>query len=264
MHSVLRDESCQALRRSYTALSDSKLGHFPSFHYIQSSTKKPAKFSNNHFDRRQFTCQRPLAKMIEKRDAVRATWGDTQRIAARSHAIWSLCAEQSSTKNELPAECIQLQNALGRVPAYLADRLADPALLKIEQKDARDDKTELFVGGTLTWRTSSGDCDTGVKSLHHYLLLGMQNSILCDFTRDSRFIIWPQVQKEERNAGESNYLAILIFAWAYILSARLIEMQQVNGSSLGCDNIRYSQVQARSLCDRLADSSDMLNKQLTA
>ena len=129
--------------------------------------------------------------MIEKADAVRASWKDSERIAARSRAIWSFYAKQSTTENEFSVECIRLRNVFERVSTYLANHFANSTSLKIEQKNVKNNKTELFISGTSTWRTSSKKCDIKIKSLHHYFLLETQNLITCEFAKDSRFINWP-------------------------------------------------------------------------
>lgn len=42
----------------------------------------------------------------------------------------------------------------------------------------------------------------------------------------SRFADWPGIQGEKEGVGEGNYPSILALAWAYILSARWVDMQQ--------------------------------------
>jgi hypothetical protein len=41
----------------------------------------------------------------------------------------------------------------------------------------------------------------------------------------SRFADWPGIQGEPENLARGNYLAILAFSWAYILTACWVEMQ---------------------------------------
>jgi hypothetical protein len=40
---------------------------------------------------------------------------------------------------------------------------------------------------------------------------------------------WPGVQEGDGQATEGNHLAILLLAWAYILSARWVELQSPYG-----------------------------------
>ena len=197
--------------------------------------------------------------MTTEGDAVRATWAIVRDISATSYSIWSSYARQSNPRDRLPPDCVALQNLLGRVPAYLADRLAEPAQLKLEHKHIKENRFELLIGGTSTWRTSESDCDTEVKTLRHYLLLGIQRSTPCEFTADHRFTNWPGVQDSEECAVEGNYLAILAFAWAYILSARWVEMQQSKDfkphHAEKSDCVSYSQAQARWCHDQIFEET---------
>jgi hypothetical protein len=54
----------------------------------------------------------------------------------------------------------------------------------------------------------------------HELLCGVRNSIGCTFAEHSRFTDWLGIQEVDGHTAEENHLAILLLAWAYILSAR--------------------------------------------
>jgi len=203
-----------------------------------------------------------LAGMAEKEDAVRASYKEIQRILATSHNIWSSYAEPSNLKNGFPPECVQLRNILGPIPSYPADRLTDfnSTRLKLKHKRVNDNEYELLTEGTSLWRTSERDCDTGIKTLRHHLLLGVQHSTLCDFAADHRLFKWPGVQNNQESAEGGNYLTVLAFAWAYILSARWIEMQQNEILWSGpekSNGMQYSQEQAGWLRDRGADEASI-------
>lgn len=100
--------------------------------------------------RNQLTLLPHLAGMAEKKDTVRATCKETQRILATSHNIWSSYAEPSNLGDGFPPECVQLRNILGPVPSYLADRLIDfnSTRLKLKHKRVKDNEYELLTEGT--------------------------------------------------------------------------------------------------------------------
>lgn len=167
--------------------------------------------------------------MIEKEDSVRASRFDNQRRLAGSWQTWSSYANEASYQNWLQLGCIQLRNILGRVPPFLAHRAnkkSESLAFKLEHRGFRDRAPDLFISGRSRWRTRDGDCDLRDKVISHQLLLGIQHSTKCDFAKDSRFADWPGLQDEGEGVVEGNHLSILAFAWAYILSASWVEMQQ--------------------------------------
>jgi len=163
--------------------------------------------------------------MVEVEDAVRASEADNHRMLARSYQIWSSYSREANLENGLQSCFVQLQNILGRAPAFFANGLTQHRgfpQLKLEQRGSKD--SELFISGQSTWLIAQGDCDLEDKIIPLQLLLGIQRSTPCYFANDSRFANWPGLQDEGRSAVGGNYLAILAFAWAYIVSARWLEM----------------------------------------
>jgi hypothetical protein len=182
--------------------------------------------------------------MVEVEDAVRASQADIQRMLARSHHIWSSFSKEANPQNGLQPCYIQLRNILGRVPAFLAN--GSPQL-RLEQRGSK--VSELFISGQSTWRTTK-DCGLEDKIIPYQLLLGTQSSTPCYFANDSRFANWPALQGEGGSAVGGNYLAILAFAWAYIVSARWVEMQQSDAATYVSvpknDRIFYLAAEAKS------------------
>jgi hypothetical protein len=199
--------------------------------------------------------------MVEVEDAVRARQADNQRMLARSYQIWSSYSREANFDNRLQPCFVQLRNILGRVPAFLAKGLTQHSgspQLKLEQRGSKD--SELFISGQSTWHTTNGDCDLEDKIIPLQLLLGIQRSTPCYFANDSRFANWPGLQDEGRRVVGGNYLAILAFAWAYIVSARWLEMQQFDVTAhvpvQGNDRIFYLDAEAEWICDRAKKSPD--------
>jgi len=158
--------------------------------------------------------------MNELADAIRASKIDNQRMLARSHKIWSSYSKDTNFQNGLPLYYSQLRNILGRVPAYLANdfiELCGRLQLRLEQRSSKE--LELYISGHSMWRTAKEHCDLKNKIIPYQLLLGIQRSTLCSFASDSRFTNWLGLYSKEI-AMNSNCLAVLAFAWAYILSTR--------------------------------------------
>ncbi|XMA11599.1 hypothetical protein WAI453_004390 [Rhynchosporium graminicola] len=165
-------------------------------------------------------------QMSELEDAVRASQVDNQRMLVRSYKIWSSYSKDTNFHDGLQPYHLQLRNILGRVPAYLASDVIEnrgPLQLRLEQRGVKG--SELYISGHSTWRTTQEFCGLKNKIIPYQLLLGIQRSTPCYFTNDSRFTNWPGLHGEG-NTVSGNFLAILAFAWAYILSARWLEMQQ--------------------------------------
>src|SRR5438045_8413486 len=76
-----------------------------------------------------------------------------------------------------------------------------------------------------TWHTPESGYNLKDNTLHCQLLFNIQR---CTFTDDSIFADWLGIQDEPEILSAGNYRAILAFAWAYILSACWMEMQQVD------------------------------------
>ena len=195
-------------------------------------------------------------------DAVRASQAEIQCMLARSYQIWSTYSNEATVENGLQLCDVQLQNILGRVPAFLANpftQYSGSPHLRLEHRRLNSSSSELLVSGRSTWRIAKGDCDLEDKIIPHQLLLGVQRSTPCYFANDSRFANWPGLQGEQGSAVRGNYLAIVAFAYAYILSALWVEMQQqpddaTHDSVQMKDRIFYLAPQANGMCGCSKDS----------
>ena len=95
-------------------------------------------------------------------------------------------------------------------------------------------------------------CNLPPKTLCHELLCGVNNSVACTFAEHSRSTDWPGVQEGDGQATEGNHLAILLLAWAYILSACWVELRSpygLGGSLPLGSGMQYSDLQAAQLND---------------
>ncbi len=176
-----------------------------------------------------------------------------QQILRRSRSLWSSYAA-TTTELRLPAQCVQLRNLLGKVPAFPTSSLHAHA--KLSALRYHHSRFGLRIGGTSTWRTSLGECSLPPKTLSHELLCGVFNSTGYSFAEHSRFMDWPGVQEGDGQTTEGdgqmtegNHLTILLLAWAYILSARWVELLSPYGleGSFPLGSIHYSDLQAARL-----------------
>jgi hypothetical protein len=193
--------------------------------------------------------------MVEAEDAVRANQAKNQHMLARSYRIWSSYSKEAHLQNELQLYHVQLRNILNRVPAYLANGFSQHSRspqLRLEHKGLNSSNSELFISGRSTWRTANSDCDLENKIIPDQLLLGVQRSTPCYFANDSRFANWPGLQGERGSVIGGNHLAIVAFAYAYILSACWVEMQQSDDATHVSvqkhDGIFYLDAQAKWIC----------------
>ncbi|KAF2803532.1 uncharacterized protein BDZ99DRAFT_399384 [Mytilinidion resinicola] len=130
--------------------------------------------------------------------------------------------------------CFQLQNVLGKTPElrFWHSRGAITDRLTFD-----NDGGQLYSSGSSHWRLcDDGACDLKDKELNHKLIFGTRRATSFLLTDNSRFTDWPN----NRDHTGCNYLAILAFAWAYILSAKWVEMQTpVNAKSGPRSQIQY-------------------------
>lgn len=173
-------------------------------------------------------------------------------MLARSRRIWASYTNEANSAIGLPLECVQLQNILGRVPAFPTQTSivnGNATQLKLEHRISTTYTSKVRISGRSTWHTSTGKCNLSPRVLQHQLLLGTERATSCSFAEDSRFTNWPGVQNNQDEATEGNYLAILAFAWGYILSAKWMEMQQSNSPDpQSADHMYYLPIQAKWAC----------------
>ncbi len=161
-------------------------------------------------------------------DHVRPTTAEAKRILTNSYEIWSYCSRDVSRHRQLRPESVMLRRMLGKVPEFLPNGIAKgnyPNNLKISIRGSGRDSC-LVIGGKSTWSTTEGSCDLEDKVLPQDLLFGIQTSKTCRFETVASFTDWPGIQGDHKSSVEGNHLGIIALAWAYILSARWIELQE--------------------------------------
>ncbi|PGG94937.1 hypothetical protein AJ80_10083, partial [Polytolypa hystricis UAMH7299] len=160
-------------------------------------------------------------------DAIRPSAYREEQVLTTSARTWSFYESKALSEHSLPSDSILLRRILGKVPAYLGHgRRETPVSFTLRRRRLRNSTlSELFVSGCSQWDTSGEICKLPPRLLHHQLLLGVQRSTRCTLKKDSSFASWPGVRDLQDSCANGNYLAILMLAWAYILSALWVEIQ---------------------------------------
>lgn len=159
-------------------------------------------------------------------DAARPSEDDFGRVLHESLKIWSSYLDAKSEDRLLPRHAIDLRPLVSRTPPFLGGGLAGlgkTASFDCEEKQSSQSQGSLFVNGRSTWRTSKGDCDLQPRIMPKQLLLGVGIPTYVTLSEDSPFSDWPGTQGLP-GSDKGNYLSVLYFAWAYILSARWVEL----------------------------------------
>ena len=102
-------------------------------------------------------------------------------------------------------------------------RLTRQSLSLARRSNQAQGKGSLVVNGRSTWRTSKGTCDLPPRVLPKQLILAVGSRLNVRLSEDSPLSVWPGVQGLS-GYDKRNYLSVLFFAWAYILSARWVEL----------------------------------------
>ena len=177
-------------------------------------------------------------------DHVRPTNAEAKSILKKSYETWSSCSRDVSRQRKLRPESVMLKRMIGKVPEFLPQGVAKgsyPNNLKISIRGSGRDSC-LVIAGKSAWRTTEGACDLKDKVLAQDLLFGIQTSKTCSFTTGVSFTNWPGVKGGLEAPVEGNHLGIIALAWAYILSARWIELQETEPGQLNHRRIRAATI----------------------
>ncbi|KAI4199756.1 MAG: hypothetical protein LQ350_004383 [Teloschistes chrysophthalmus] len=179
-------------------------------------------------------------------DALRADPAEIQNVLQRSRALWGGGYVDAAKKDTvLPAECGVLRNVLGRVPKF-PGRVVETEGGGMSELRYETWETGFEIKGTSTWSTSTDGCELRSKTMSLKLHSGVSKSRQCVLTTKTSFAEWPGIRERDAHATAGNHLAILIMAWAYILSARWAELQSSDETDVESRprGITYSDVQA--------------------
>lgn len=158
-------------------------------------------------------------------DAVRPSDGEFTQVLQESLKIWSSYLTAGSEDHLLPRQAIDLRSLVGQTPSFLGAGLVscERFSLACEEKQSTQGNGSLVINGWSTWRTSKGTCNLRPRVLPKQLLLAVGSRLGVRLSEDSPFSDWPGVEGLS-SYDKGNYMSVLYFAWAYILSARWVEL----------------------------------------
>lgn len=158
-------------------------------------------------------------------DAIRPSQLEYKRVLQESFKHWSTYRKAANASSLLPRHSVNLTSLLGRIPAFLAcgwlsDR--EQFSFKCQERESQG-QYGLLTSGHSIWRTSNGDCNTESKIIPLQLLLAVPEPLKIQFSNNAPLATWPGV-RERSESGGVNYITPLFLAWAYILSAKWLEL----------------------------------------
>ncbi|KAJ5544130.1 hypothetical protein N7494_005409 [Penicillium frequentans] len=162
-------------------------------------------------------------------DAARPSDDKFSQVLKESLGTWSCYVNTQSEDHLLPRHAIDLGPLVSQTPLFLGGGLAcldKTTSFACEEKPSAQLQDSLVINGRSTWRTSDGSCDSNPMVMPKQLLLAVGGRLDVRLSEDSPFSGWPGVQGLP-SYDQGNFLSVLYFAWAYILSARWVEL-------LGC------------------------------
>ncbi|KAJ5191848.1 uncharacterized protein N7498_010833 [Penicillium cinerascens] len=158
-------------------------------------------------------------------DAARPDDDEFNQVLQESLNTWSSYLNAGSEDHFFLQQAIDLKSLVCQTPPFLGDGLAFPSesISFACEKKSTQEKGSLVVNGRSTWRTYKGTCDLQPRVLPKQLLLADGSRVSVKLSEDSPFSDWPGVQGLS-GYDNGNYLSVLYLAWAYILSARWVEL----------------------------------------
>ncbi|KAF1955287.1 hypothetical protein CC80DRAFT_447668 [Byssothecium circinans] len=158
-------------------------------------------------------------------DAIRISGEQFRLIYEASFRTWARLYLHVITDSQPPAYCLFAQDAFSQQPFF-------PRNLSLTHNNS-----QVFATGSSVWGSTGATCDHGLPTfrqpvridvtLKDPVSLSISETAQCDSGYASWF------------ARNENYVAVLILAWAYILSARWTEIMP------GPCSLRYTDCQAK-------------------
>jgi hypothetical protein len=151
--------------------------------------------------------------LVAMTDDIRLSADEFRRIYEQSFRTWSALRHAAIEQPGLPPSYLDISNVFREYPSFPRD------LCLKHVKYAKH--SQVYATGHSTWASTQPDCKHGLAPFHQQVQIGVvarkpiQLSVAN--TPGIRWDTW-------FSPGDQNYLAILILAWAYILSARWVEV----------------------------------------
>ncbi|PIG83844.1 hypothetical protein AARAC_001789 [Aspergillus arachidicola] len=159
-------------------------------------------------------------------DAARPGDDVFSQVLKESLKTWSSYLNAGREGHLLPRHAIDLKSLVCQTPPFLGAGLTssdEKISFACEEKQSAQGKGSLFINGQSTWKASRGICDLEPRVLPKQLQLAVGSRVTVKLSEDSPFLDWPGIQGLS-GYDNGNYLSVLYLAWAYILSARWVEL----------------------------------------
>lgn len=141
-------------------------------------------------------------------------------IKRKSHDLWTSLILDAKGGRSFPSITDCLVQLLIQVPAFRVGQ-AESFLIH--------DKSVPCVQYALEWTTTTNPaCECPSKLNRHYLVLGIQKSMVYEFLSASEPCqYWPGIEGDG-----ARYISSFIFAWAYVLCSRWVETLRDSGEEV--------------------------------
>ncbi|OJJ46436.1 hypothetical protein ASPZODRAFT_151975 [Penicilliopsis zonata CBS 506.65] len=172
------------------------------------------------------------SKILPKRaycDAVRPSKEVFSYVLEERLKTWSSYLDAGRDDIQIPRQAIDLKSLVNETPRFLADGIGsieEPISFACEEKQSAQRRESLLINGRSTWRTSGGICDLPPKVLPKSLPLAVSSRLSVTLSENAPLSDWPGV-RGLTDYDTGNFLSVLYFAWAYILSARWVYTSEV-------------------------------------
>ncbi|KAK2877793.1 hypothetical protein FQN49_001191 [Arthroderma sp. PD_2] len=169
-----------------------------------------------------------LFQISSRKDLVRPSRRQSSKYLAHSRKEWQSLLAFANSKPQFPETCYNLCSLLYRTPSI-------PDSTKVCEVTKG---TASYLEGYSQWKIPSDthcDLNTEMKeSSCHKVYVGVNKPALCK-TSDEFLSTWAGFETSP-NTSAGNYLFAFVLGWAYVLSARLVELRQTSED----DNIFYT------------------------
>ncbi|KAI9732140.1 MAG: hypothetical protein M1834_004236 [Cirrosporium novae-zelandiae] len=147
-------------------------------------------------------------------DQIKPSAEDKNNMISKSWFIWNSLVENASSRISFPKQIPLSQSILQNVPDFRSTKLLS---------SLSPGHTNLVASGRSVWRIGS-NCELVHKIIDHSIITAISKTVSCTTKDSGGFESWIGIEGKE--STDRNYLAILISAWAYIISAHWAESQE--------------------------------------
>ncbi|KIW76721.1 hypothetical protein Z517_09165 [Fonsecaea pedrosoi CBS 271.37] len=167
---------------------------------------------------------------------------ESSAVLHASRRQWTSLLIRALSAQSFPSSCLNLSSLLHQTPAL-------PSRAKIEELVS---DTSTYLEGFSVWGLDAPLCDLGgniKKSALQKIIIGSVRPTFCHFSNELPSE-WSGIEGCHCTSGNGNYLFAFVLGWAYVLSARLIELRKESEQ----DHISYTEEKAT--CDTTATLSN--------